>query len=175
MGLQPELPRPPEWSGCGRQPAGLPLTPFEKTALMSPEPKPQARPPYLGLDHARSLVPQMLQGGGDVDLLGACNRHTPGSDGHSAQWCPSPAAGAFGLSSQLMVTVILQLPGREGHFGVLTGTQGKAAFVRVGSRKLGRSLLSEADTHTTASCGQDRLGLYSALFGGVSRFLFFWL
>ena len=84
MGLQPELPRPPEWSGCGRQPAGLPLTPFEKTALMSPEPKPQARPPYLGLDHARSLVPQMLQGGGDVDLLGACNRHTPGSDGSSA-------------------------------------------------------------------------------------------
>lgn len=144
----------------------MPLTPFEKTALMSPNPEPQARPPYLGLDHARSLVPQMLQGGGDVDLLGACNTHTPGSDGSSAhradrhtpgsdrrgaERCPSPAAGAPRLGSQMMVTVILQLPGWEGHFGVHTGTQGKVAFVCVGSRKLDRSLLSEADTHTTAS------------------------
>lgn len=35
---------------------------------------------HLRLHHARPLVPQVLQGGGDVDLFSACNRQTAASD-----------------------------------------------------------------------------------------------
>lgn len=67
---------------------GRALTPHGSSA-------PEAPPPaYLRLHHAWPLVPQVLQGGRDVDLLSACNRQThrllrqaPGGRG---QRCPRP-------------------------------------------------------------------------------------
>lgn len=47
-----------------------PLTP----PPVSPTPLTQSRGPYLCLDHASSLVSQVLQGSGNINLFSTCNR-----------------------------------------------------------------------------------------------------
>lgn len=128
---------------------------------------------YLGLDHARPLVPQVLQGGGDVDLLGACNRHTPGSDRRSARRCASPAARASGLSGRMTVTVIPRPPGREGHFGFTQEHRARRLSFVLAQESWAEACYQRHIHTPTASHGQDRLGLCSALSGGILRLLYF--
>lgn len=73
---------------AARQPPGVPAAARQPPWVATASRQPPGRAPgsgwpvaaHLRLHHARPLVPQVLQGGGDVDLFSACNRQTAASD-----------------------------------------------------------------------------------------------
>lgn len=65
-------------------PPSLPPALLPSTPPVSPTSLTQSRGPYLCLDHASSLVSQVLQGSGNINLFSTCNRPKIGLS--SKQW-----------------------------------------------------------------------------------------
>lgn len=94
-------------------PLPLPLSPPPPTPHSS-----KAGEPYLCLDHASSLVSQVLQGSGNINLFSTCNRARIGmsskrrsNPAHICQSLFMPCCAPFGTAQRLKI--ITFIPGKK--------------------------------------------------------------